>query len=374
MKTLFNFIKKAEWLRLVFFFVLFSALGIVLSFFYNLVGNLYFGLGTKVFSALLFGLILMVFTRITRRLFRIKSNLKLFYTMLGALAVVHFFRWSFHITWLRSFDWTVGGLHPITDFVGFMDYFWLIVNESRLPGMHLVPNMFRFNDTGWVLEVYDFSLSLRGWLLSLLWIIELVAMSGIAVMGAFKLKEIYLPNHYNWAKFEKLPYPFERFTDEDLEKIEQGELELITERTFAEGDVFSQVALVYSGKTKTEYITFYSANLRKRGKPVYGPPSRLIPIGLEEVEKIEMSLKETHATFFDKKDGAGENPGMELVKKIAKSSSKKGANFSKTEEDKNLVVKRGIAFSEKSELVEGFKPINRNVRGRRQPNGTYKLP
>ena len=372
MKTVFSFIKKAQWLRLVFFFVPFTVLGIALSFFYNLVGNLYFGLGAKVFSAFLFGIILMVFTRTVRRLFRIHNSLLLFYTVLGALVVIHFFRWSFHITWLRSFDWTVGGLHPIGDFVGFVDYFLQITNEARLPGMHLVSNMFRFNDIGWVLEVYDFSLSLRGWLLSLVWIIEMVAMSILPMIGAFKLKEIYLPNHYNWAKFEKLPYPFEKFTEEDLEKITQGKLELITERTFAEGDVFSQIGLVYSGKVKTEYITFYPAKLRKK-RPVYGPPCRLIPIGLEEVEKIEKSLKETHAAFF-KKEEKDENPGMALVEKIAKSSGKKGARSSKAKADKILVAKRGMAFSEKNELVEGFKPINRNVRGRRQPDGTYELP
>ena len=370
MKSLFNFIKRAQWLRLIFFFVLFAFLGVVLSFFYNLIGNLYFGVGAKMFSALAFGLIMMVFIKTVRRLFRIHSNLKLFYTVLGALAVIHFFRWSFHVTWLRSFDWTVGGLHPLADFVGFVDYFWFIFNESLLPGMHLVPNMFRFNDIGWVLEVYDFQLVLRGTLLASLWTAELVMISAIAMLGVFMLKEIYLHNHYTWARFEKLPYPFAVFTDEDLARIEEGELELITERTFAEGNVFSQIALVYAGKAKTEYVAFFLAKLGKKGKVVYGPPGRLVPVGVEEVEKIEMSLKETHATFFEKKESASENPGIELVKEIATKSGKNDA----LPEDKNLVAKRGIAFSEKSELVEGYKPIRRNVRERRQPNGTHKLP
>ena len=374
MRDLFNFIKRTLWLRLVFFFVLFALLGAVLSFFYNLVGNLYFGYGAKIFTTLVFGLVLMVFIKSVRRLFRIHSNLKLFYTVLGALIVIHFFRWSFHVTWLRSFDWTVDGLHPLFDFVGFMDYFWYIVTEGRLPGMHLAPNMFRFNDVGWLLTVYDFELQLRGTLLALVWTVEFVVISGMAVLGVFMLKETYLYNHYTWAIFERLPYPFEIFTDKDLKGIEEGELELITERTFAEGNVFSQVALVYAGKAKTEYIAVFLAKLGKKGKVTYGPPSRVIPVGVEEIGKIEMSLKETHATFFDKKDSTAENPSIELVKKIAKKSSKKEANVSEPKEDKNLVAKRGIAFSEKSELVDGFRPIKRNVKERRQPNGTYKLP
>ena len=336
MKALFNFIKRTEWLKLVFFFVLFAPLGIVLGFFYNMVGNLYFGYGTKVFSSLMFGLVLMFFVKIVRRLFRIQSDLKLFYTVLGALVVIHFLRWSFHVTWLRSFDWTVGGLHPLLDFVDFMDYFMLIVDEARLPGMHLAPNMFRFNDIGWVLEVYDFELHLRGTLLSILWTVEFVAISGIAMIGAFMIKEVYLPSHHDWARYEKLPYPLEIFTDDDLERIEAGEVTVITERTFAEGNDFSQVALVYAGKTKTGYVAVYLATLDKKGRASYGPPSRMIYVGLEEVEKIEISLKETHASFFEKKDGTVENPGIELVKKIAKKT--------------------------------------KNVKGRRQLNGTYKLP
>ena len=345
-----------------------------MSFFYNLVGNLYFGLGVKLASSLVFGLLLMLFIKSVRRLFRIHNNLKLFYTVLGALFIIHFFRWSFHITWLRSFEWTVGGLHPILDFFAFMDYFWLIFNESLLPGMHLVSNMLRINDLGWVLEIYDFELVLRGSLLSLIWTAELALISGIAVLGVFMLKEIYIHNHYDFARFEKLPYPFMIFTDEDLTKIEEGELELITERTFAEGDVFSQLALVYAGKTKTEYISVFSATLGRKGKVNYGPASRIIPVGKEEVEKIESSLKETHATFFDNKETKVENPGLELVKEITKKTSKKGTNLSEPEDDKNLVAKRGIAFSERSELVDGFKPIKSKVKERRAQNGTIKLP
>ena len=341
MRALFSFIKRTQWLRLVFFFILFVLLGVVLGFFYNLVGNLYFGNGAKIFSALVFGLVLMVFIMTMRKLFRIHSNLKLFYTVLGALVVIHFFRWSFHVTWLRSFDWTVDGLHPIFDFVGFMDYFWFIVNEGLLPGTHLVPNMFRFNDAGWMLVVYDFELHLRGTLLSLLWMVELVVISSITVIGAFMLKEIFLPDYHTWAKFEKLPYPFEVFTDDELKRIEEGELMLIAERTFAEGNVFSQIALVLAGKEKTEYIAVFLATLRKKGKVIYGPPSKIIPIGLEEIEKTVTSLKETHAIYFEKKDGTTENPGLELVKEIAEKSNKKNTR--------------------------------RNVKKRRRTNGTYKL-
>ena len=337
MKNVFDFIKRTEWLRLIFFFILFSITGIVLSFFYNMIGNLFFGHGTKVFSALMFGLLMMIFVKAVRRLFRIQSNLKLFYTVLGALIVIHFFRWSFHVTWLRSFEWTVGGLHPLFDFFGFMDYFFFIINESRLPGMHLAPNMFRINDIGWMLQIYDFELELRGWLLSFLWMIELILISGISILGVFMLKEVFLPGYYTWARFEKLPYPFAKFTDADLKRIENGELELITERTIAEGNVFSQIALVYAGKVKTEYIVFFLAELGKKGKVTYSPPSRIVNIGAEEVEKIEASLKETHAAFFDKKESPVENPGLELVTKIAKKSK-------------------------------------HNIRERRLPNGTNKLP
>ena len=336
MKALFSFIKRNEWFRLVIFFPLFTSLGVVLGFFYNLVGNLYFGHGAKIFSALMFGFVLMFFIKTVRRLFRIHNSLRLFYAVLGALVVIHFFRWSFHVTWLRSFDWTAGGLHPLLNFVGFMDYFIFIVDEGRLPGMHLVPNMFRYNDIGWVLEVYDFELHMRGMLLSVLWMVEFATISGIAVLGAFMLKEDYLPSHHNWARYEKLPYPFEIFTDDDLVKIEAGEITVITERTFAEGNDFSQVGLVYAGKVKTEYVVVFLAKLDKKGRASYGPPSRFIYVGLEEVDKIETSLKETHASFLEKKDSTVENPGLELVKNIAGKSKK--------------------------------------VKGRRQRNGTNKLP
>ena len=340
MKRLSSFIKRAEWLRLIFFFVFFALFGVVASFFYNMVGTLYFDFGAKIFFSFVFGLTLMVFINFFRKSFRIPSNRKLLHTVISALVVIHFIRWSLHVTWLRSFDWTVGGLHPLFDFLSFMDYLWFIVIEGRLPGMHLVPNMSRFNYAGWVLVFYDFELHLRGVLLSSVWAIELFIISSIAVLGVYLSKDVFLHNHCAWARFEKLPYPFLEFTEADIWKIESGELEAITERTFAEGDVFSQVALVFAGKTKTEYIAVFSAKLNKRGKAIYSRPKEAIPIGLKEVENIELSLKETHAAFFDKKADDAHNPGIELVKDIANKT----------------------------------KNADKSMKERRQPHGTYKLP
>ena len=325
---LISFVKNAQWFRLIFFFIFFTFAGIFISFFYNMVGSLYFDFRAKIFFSFVFGLLLMFLLHVLRKHLRIPDNQKLLYTVFGALFVIHFARWSMHITWLRSFDWTVGGLHPIFNFSGFIDYLWYIINEGLLPGMHLAPNMYWVNNTGWLLQINEFELHLRGTLLSLIWMFEFIIISGITVLGVFLIKEIFIYNHCAWARFEKLPYPFLQFLDEEVGRISSGELELITNRPIAEGDVFSQVGLVYAGKTKTEYITFFIATINKKGKAKYKRPARIYSIGTKNIDLLESSLKKTHATFFE--------------------------NNEKTQ---------GI--------VKGFKPLKKE---RRQTDGTYKLP
>ena len=374
MKAALSFVKRAQWLKLVFFFAIFVPFGVAISFFYNMVGTLYFGHFNKIAAAFLFGLVLMFFTDLSRKLLRIQSSLKLFYVVIAALLVIHFARWSLHVTWLRSFDFTVDGHHPLHDFADFAGYYWSIITESRLPAMHLVPDMFRFNDAGWVLAVYDFEIHLRGTLLAVIWVLEYALITGFAVWGVFLNKKLFVPGHCTWAKYVLLPYPFPAFTSEDIARLESGELEVITERTIAEGDEFSQVAIVYAGKSKTEYLAIVPSYVGKRGKVIHKKPKELVYVGFDEAEKIQLSLKETHAYFFERSDLPSTNPGIRIVEEIALSASSKDEALKKTSDNRASQLTRGFAFSETSSLVEGYKPVERKDRGRRQPNGTYKLP
>ena len=373
MKALIGFVKRAQWLKLIVFFALFVSLGVVLSFFYNMVGTLFFGFGLKLLAALLFGLLLMFFVDLARKLLRISSNLKLFYVVIAGFLVIHFARWSLHVTWLRSFDWTVDGLHPLFNFASFIDYFWSIITESRMPAMHLVPDMFRFNESGWVLTVYDFEIHLRGTLLGVIWALEYALITGVAAAGVFLNKKVFVPGHYTWAKFELLPYPFLEFTDEDVSMLESGALEVVTERPLAEGDAFSQLAVVLAGKSKTEFLAVIPALVGKKGRVSRKKPREVIYVGYDEVEKIQMSLKETHAEFFEKKDLPSINPGIKIAKEIALGQGSAAAP-KKASDDKAIRITRGFAFSESRGIVEGFRPVEPKDRGRRQQNGTYKLP
>lgn len=315
-----SFVKTQEWFRLLFFVVFFTAAGFVLSYFYNL-SSLYFEPVTKVAFAFLLGVIFMILVDFLRKKVRAPSNKKLAVALFVSFIFIHYLRWTMHIAWLRSFDWTEDGLHPIRNFNFYMDYFWFLVNEGAFPGYFFLRDILRFNRTGWIFTIYDFELHLNGLLLLGVWLLEVLIISGLGFLGVLLNRKIFLELHCSWAKFKLLPYPFECFTDDDIKRIEMEDIEVILTKTVAEGNAFSQIALCFAGKTKTDYIAVVNATVGRKGKAKYKRPSTVYYIGDENVEKMESILKETHGLFFEK-DRTTKNPGIELVQEIAKKENR----------------------------------------------------
>lgn len=368
MRRIARFYAGARWLRLLLFCVLLFAAAVSLGFGYNLIGNLYFGALESVLAAFLFGLALLLLVHFLRLFLRIPGNLGVFYAVIGVMLAANFFRWSLHVAWLRTFDWTADGLHPVSDFWRFMGYFWQVLTESRMPATHLVPDMLRFNETGWELNVSDFHVHLSGGLLAAIWALEFAIISGMPAAGAFLSKRVFLPGHFAWARFVPMKYPFAEFGPADIERLRHGDLEAITDRTLAEGDSFSQVALVYAGKARTGYAAIFNSKLDDKGNIVAGAPAAVVDIGEENVEKMLVSLKETHAEFFEKKEEQARRDGLGIVREIALES--KNAAGRGIEPGAGAARKRGVAFTEKSALVEGFGPVGKGVKERRRPYGT----
>ena len=299
---------------------LFVFTGFVLSFIYNTAGYYFFERHMKTLFSLIFGACLMLATNSLRKLLRIPDNFKLFCVFMAANMVIHYFRWTFHFTWLRSYDFVVGGLHPIFQFLGFMNYFWYVVTEGILPGFYFMFDLFRFNNIGWVFTFYDFELHLHGWLLMLVWLGELVIISGIGVVGVFLNKELYLDTWHTWARYKLLPYPFENFTPAEMERIESGKVDVILEKTIAAGNSFSQIAVCYAGKNKTEYIAVINARMNRKEKVVYARPKKVVVVGAERIEEMEAALKISHGEFFEDKKETAPNPGIEIIKEITKNA------------------------------------------------------
>ena len=316
-----GFVKTQEWFRLCFFIIFFTAAGFVLNYFYNLAGLL-FEPNTRVAHAIILGILFMVLVNFLRKKVRAPSNKKLAVALFISFVVSHYLRWTMHLAWLRSFDWTEDGLHPLRNFYFYMDYFWHLVNEGAFPGFYFLRDMLRFNRSGWLFTFYDFELHLHGLLLLGVWLLEVLVISGLGFLGILLNRKIFLSPHCSWAKFQLLPYPFARFTDEDIKRIEAEDIEVILTKTFAEGEAFSQIALCFAGKTKTDYIAVVNATMGKRGKARYKKPRTVYFIGDENVEKMENLLKETHGQFLEK-DKKNKNPGIELVKEITKKENKR---------------------------------------------------
>ena len=315
-----GFVKTNEWFRLCFFVVFFTAAGSVLSYFYILT-DLFVEPNTKVAYTFLFGFVLMLSVDFFRKLTRAPSNKKLAIALLVSFLAIHYLRWTMYFAWQRSFDWTEDGLHPLFHFVDFMEYFWFLVNESAFPGNFFFRDLLRFNRNGWIFTFYDFELHLHGLMLLGIWLLEILVISGIGMLGMLLNRKFFLELYCSWATFKLLPYPFERFGEDELKRIEMEDLDAILTKTVGEGNTFAQIALCFAGKTKTDYIAIIDARVKKRGKIKYSRPKRVYYIGDENVEKMENTLKETHGLFFEK-DRNTTNPGIELVQQITMQEKK----------------------------------------------------
>jgi hypothetical protein len=305
--------KRTSFGGLIGLLLIFTLFGFVLSWLYLGLVDVVPYIWPIILITAFFGMALAHAVRFLKKNFKITSAVGPLIMVIVGLLLINFMRWQmfFAIWYTRytfdEFYWwfEIAYLRPLWQIPEFLDAVaWIFAfpfdpaNNTTLLG-EFVSDLIWFNEVGtWGLgqDVWT------GTMLTLVWIAELLIICVPAIIAAVTPVGVFLHNKGTWADPVYLTYEFEEFTDEELDRLARGEIEIVinkpTVSMIHKGRV-SKVAICYLGSEPTEYIAVVRAKAGKgtddKGKLSGGHRLlRSIRLSHEKVAELQQKLSEKH--------------------------------------------------------------------------------
>ena len=262
--------KRSNVVGLILLFVTLSIVGSILALFYiafqDWVPNLWVAAGAGV----AFGFVLAWIVKTCKKQFKITSTVGCVVVVCLALFIIHYLKWNmfFSLWWYRIIYWEHGLdlPHMFHDFGGFLDQF-IAITAWHITDVGEFINDFRiFNEAGtWTTDfAFDFYArgeNVHGPVLTVIWLAEFLIISIIPIVAAAKSAGIFLASMDSWARASFHPYDFTVFTEEELDRISQGETNIIINKPLVSyGGLRHNVADLYVGTQMTDYIGIFQTS------------------------------------------------------------------------------------------------------------------
>jgi len=294
--------------------LVFTLVGVVFSWLYLGLIDVIPYAWPRVLIAAFFGTSLGFVVKMLKKGFKITSAAGPLLAVIISLLIINFMRYQmFFAIWYSrltadDFYWWFENsyLRPLWQIPEFLDALaWIFsypfdpANNTTFFG-EFISDLRWFNEVGtWSWDGND----ITGPLLTGVWIIELLLISVPAISAALIPVGVFLYNKNTWADPRFLTYEFEEFSEEELDRLERGDIDVVTNKPLASivhrGRV-SKIAVCYLGSDSTEYIAVFRTKAGKsnddNSKMPFGRPrvQRAIKLGYEKVGELQLNLEEKH--------------------------------------------------------------------------------
>jgi hypothetical protein len=290
-----EFEKKSNFVGLAVMFVVLLAVGVVLNFIYIVFMDNVPYIMLAFFATLGYGGVLAGIVFFARKWFVIRNKIPVIILVVIAFFILYFVQWNMFIA-LWYARWETGYmLRAVLDFPDYMDWFyWLITYDLSNPIGELISDIRFVNFYGtWGLSE---DANITGAPLTIVWIVEFLIMLGLPIIAAVTEPGVYLEEENVYADPTLLNYAFEEFDEYELSRIAEGDIEPITEKTFAtapEINPFNVVAICYVKKEPTDYIAIYTGIVDKKTQGLLRQKHiTTARLSYEKIEKIKSALEE----------------------------------------------------------------------------------
>ncbi|MCL2855666.1 MAG: hypothetical protein FWE21_08615 [Defluviitaleaceae bacterium] len=143
-----------------------------------------------------------------------------------------------------------------------------------------------------------------GVFLWVIWVVELTIICSIPLVVAAEPVGVFLKDRGVLAKSEVLPYRFGQFSRDELYRIESGEVSVIANKPLAVTGKGHNVALLYDGSERTDYISIHKApDISKGGispkilnAMTHGRALTVARLTPDAIESLVKQLDEKHGT------------------------------------------------------------------------------
>jgi len=289
--------KRSNMLGLIVLFVVFTAFGTFLSFFYvvfhtnttDIWANI---IGTFVLSGAL-GLVAWLI----KRLFKITNNALSLLVVGVGLVIILYVMWSTWFVFMEAhliFGRELYGLRDMgtvfsdTRSLIFGNYEYGFMDYLRL-----------FNTYG------TWSINNNDWYGARLWAVwggETLIVISIPLMLAYASAGLYIQELGAWAEERLMNYGFTAFDDHELDRIGMGDVEPILEKPLeTRNGPMNAIAVCYHKGEATDYIAVYKAHWDKEGALGKGRHIMTVNLGADKIDALDTGLQAKHYPSMAKK-------------------------------------------------------------------------
>jgi len=253
------------------------------------------------FAGAVLAFVFYITTKTCMSAFKLSGGAGVIFTVILALLVIHFLKWNMFFTlwWWRIWHWNYGfELYSMfTDFAGYLSYFGYITLWHLFDWTEFLSDFMFFNYYGtWATaDTYARGENVRGISLALIWIGEffLLSIPPIVIAATGKAKGVFIEGVDIWAMPSRMPFRFHTFSNEEMDAIEYGDINIIINRPLA-GSYEPNcvvVADLYAGSELTDYIAIFKANDNDSS---IGNHIRTIRLGRDKIRELDEKLRLTH--------------------------------------------------------------------------------
>ncbi|MCL2527639.1 MAG: hypothetical protein FWE42_04390 [Defluviitaleaceae bacterium] len=292
--------QRSNLLGLVILFVVFTPLGVLLSFFYVIFQTRVYDVWANVIAAFVMGAALAIVAWLIKRFTKITNNAMSLVLIAIGMAIVLYAMW---------YMWFAAMFMYLDYTEGFLAAPWGITNigaafsETRAmmshgPGfMYLLRGfnqnvLFTINDT-----------ELNPLVVAAIWAGEALIIVLIPLMAAYSSAGLFITELNAWVEERLMNYGFTAFDDYELDRIAAGEIEAIIEKPLeARNGAMSAIAVCYHKDEPTDFIAIYKANWDKEGVLNKGRHLMTVRLGAEKIDALDAGLQAKHYPAATRKE------------------------------------------------------------------------
>jgi len=287
--------KRSNLLGLIILFVVFTTLGIFLSFFYVIFQTTATDIWANIIAAFVISGVLAAIAWIVKRLMKITNNaLSLLVVGIG-MVIILYVMWSI---------WFVVKLDSFVRFgesygIGDIGTVFSQTREMIFVNPNFMYYLREFNYHGpWTINESPCT-GARLWAV---WGGETLILLSIPLFAAYAAAGLYIQELGSWVEERLMNYGFTAFEDYELDRIGMGEIEPILEKPLeTRNGPMSAVAVCYHKNEATDYIAIYKAHWDKEGALSKGRHIMTVNLGADKIDALDNGLQAKHYPSMAKK-------------------------------------------------------------------------
>jgi len=287
--------KKSNLLGLIVLFVVFTIIGIAISYFYIMFQVNAHDIWLNIIANFVFGLALAATVWIIKRLMRITNDVMSFVLVVLSLAVIMYVMWNMWFVLMLEMLYRFRDVEVLSDAGRILSYTREMLGESG----YFIGRLRYFNERGtWSLNGNQWS----GLILAAVWAGEMLVMAVFPLMAAYASVGLYLAEQGAWVQEKLMNYGFSAFDDYELDRLASGDIDVILEKPLeTRGEAMNAVAVCYHRGEPTEFIALYKADWDRDGTLSKGRHIMTVKLGIEKIDALDVGLQAVHyPTVADK--------------------------------------------------------------------------